>query len=154
LVDLANVETLASTVLSALMTLQTKVQRVGGSLVLCNIEPPLDEVFKTTRLDRYFHIAARADGQLAGGRARPEPSPGASGTTRKTQLGDFLNRPVVVCDPDAVRAEQLVGALAADLDVVACTDLGTFGQTWRKHRPAAVALALRWPGAGPAVAPT
>src|SRR5262245_34449936 len=70
LVNLARVETLASTVLSALVTLHNKVQTAGGSLVLCNIEPPLDEVFKTTQLDQFFHIADNTSGLLAGNPSR------------------------------------------------------------------------------------
>ena len=152
LVNLANVAALASTVLAALMTLHTKVQTAGGSLVLCNIEPPLDEVFKTSRLDKFFHIAGKTNGLLAGKPARSGASPDAAATASNPRPGHLPNRPVVVCDPDPARAEQLVAALAPALSVVHCPDLGTFAQAWRKHRPAAVALPLQWPAAGPAFA--
>src|SRR5499433_1392128 len=56
LLNFGNVEYLSSAALGKLITLNKKLQAVGGRLVLCNIDPQIYEVFEITRLDRYFDI--------------------------------------------------------------------------------------------------
>src|SRR5215467_1021949 len=50
LLNFGNVEYLSSAALGKLITLNKKVQAVGGKLVLCNIDPQIREVFDITRL--------------------------------------------------------------------------------------------------------
>ena len=61
LLNFVNVEYMSSAALGKLITLNKKIQGVGGRLVLCNIDPQIREVFEITRLDRLFVI--RADEQ-------------------------------------------------------------------------------------------
>jgi anti-sigma B factor antagonist len=63
LLNFGNVEYMSSAALGKLITLNKKVQAVGGKLVLCNIDPQIREVFEITRLDKLFVI--RGDEQEA-----------------------------------------------------------------------------------------
>jgi anti-sigma B factor antagonist len=56
LLNFGNVEYLSSAALGKLITLNKKLQAVGGRLVLCNIDPQIYEVFEITRLDKFFNI--------------------------------------------------------------------------------------------------
>lgn len=56
LLNFSNVEYLSSAALGKLITLNKKLQGVGGRLVLCNIDPQIYEVFEITRLDKFFNI--------------------------------------------------------------------------------------------------
>ena len=56
LLNFANVEYLSSAALGKLITLNKKLQSVGGRLILCNIDPQIYEVFEITKLDRFFNI--------------------------------------------------------------------------------------------------
>src|SRR6202045_3218314 len=56
LLNFANVEYLSSAALGKLITLNKKLQAVGGRLILCNIDPQIHEVFEITRLDKFFKI--------------------------------------------------------------------------------------------------
>jgi len=56
LLNFGNVEYLSSAALGKLITLNKKLQGVGGRLVLCNIVPQIYEVFEITRLDKFFNI--------------------------------------------------------------------------------------------------
>jgi anti-sigma B factor antagonist len=56
LLNFGNVEYLSSAALGKLITLNRKVNQVGGKLVLCNIAPQIYEVFEITRLNRVFTI--------------------------------------------------------------------------------------------------
>jgi anti-sigma B factor antagonist len=63
LLNFGNVEYMSSAALGKLITLNKKVQAVGGQLVLCNIDPQIREVFEITKLDKLFVI--RGDEQEA-----------------------------------------------------------------------------------------
>jgi anti-sigma B factor antagonist len=63
LLNFGNVEYMSSAALGKLITLNKKIQAVGGKLVLCNIDPQIREVFEITRLDKLFVI--RGDEQEA-----------------------------------------------------------------------------------------
>jgi anti-sigma B factor antagonist len=63
LLNFGNVEYMSSAALGKLITLNKKIQAVGGKLVLCNIDPQIREVFEITRLDKLFII--RGDEQEA-----------------------------------------------------------------------------------------
>jgi anti-sigma B factor antagonist len=56
LLNFGNVEYMSSAALGKLITLNKKVQGVGGKLVLCNIDPQIREVFEITKLDKLFVI--------------------------------------------------------------------------------------------------
>ena len=56
LLNFGNVEYLSSAALGKLITLNKKLQAVGGRLILCNIDPQIYEVFEITKLDKFFKI--------------------------------------------------------------------------------------------------
>jgi anti-sigma B factor antagonist len=56
LLNFSNVEYLSSAALGKLITLNKKLQGVGGRLILCNIDPQIYEVFEITKLDKFFNI--------------------------------------------------------------------------------------------------
>ena len=56
LLNFSNVEYLSSAALGKLITLNKKLQAVGGRLILCNIDPQIYEVFEITKLDKFFNI--------------------------------------------------------------------------------------------------
>ena len=56
LLNFGNVEYLSSAALSKLITLNKKLQQVGGKLILCNIDANIREVFEITRLNKVFSI--------------------------------------------------------------------------------------------------
>ena len=56
LLNFQNVEYLSSAALGKLITLNKKIQAVGGRLVLCEISPQIYEVFEITKLDKFFTI--------------------------------------------------------------------------------------------------
>jgi anti-sigma B factor antagonist len=56
LLNFGNVEYLSSAALAKLITLNKKLQQVGGRLVLCNIDPSIYEVFEITKLNKLFSI--------------------------------------------------------------------------------------------------
>lgn len=56
LLNFSNVEYLSSAALGKLITLNKKLQQVGGKLILCNIDPQIYEVFEITKLDKFFKI--------------------------------------------------------------------------------------------------
>ena len=56
LLNFGNVEYLSSAALGKLITLNKKLQSVGGRLILCNIDPQIYEVFVITKLNKLFEI--------------------------------------------------------------------------------------------------
>ena len=56
LLNFGNVEYLSSAALGKLITLNNKVSKAGGKLILCNIDPQIYEVFEITRLNKLFTI--------------------------------------------------------------------------------------------------
>jgi anti-sigma B factor antagonist len=56
LLNFGNVEYLSSAALGKLITLNKKLQQSGGTLILCNIDPQIYEVFEITKLDKFFNI--------------------------------------------------------------------------------------------------
>jgi anti-sigma B factor antagonist len=56
LLNFGNVEYLSSAALGKLITLNKKLNAVGGRLILCNIDPQIYEVFEITKLDKFFSI--------------------------------------------------------------------------------------------------
>ncbi len=55
-VDLRETESLSSETLNQLITTLRLARERGTRLVLCNLSPPLQEVFHNTRLDRIFEL--------------------------------------------------------------------------------------------------
>jgi anti-sigma B factor antagonist len=56
LLNFGNVEYLSSAALGKLITLNKKLQGVGGKLILCNIHPQIYEVFEITKLNKLLNI--------------------------------------------------------------------------------------------------
>jgi anti-sigma B factor antagonist len=56
LLNFGNVEYLSSAALGKFITLNKKVNGVGGRLILCNIDPQIYEVFEITKLNKLFNI--------------------------------------------------------------------------------------------------
>ncbi len=56
LLNFKNVEFLSSAALGKLITLNKKVQGAKGTLVLCEIDPQIYEVFEITKLNKLFKI--------------------------------------------------------------------------------------------------
>src|SRR5690348_1536882 len=56
LLNFSNVEYLSSAALGKFITLNKKVGKAGGQLILCNIAPQIHEVFEITKLDKLFNI--------------------------------------------------------------------------------------------------
>src|SRR5437660_12765406 len=56
LLNFGNVEYLSSAALGKLITLNKKLQGVGGRLILCNIASQSFDVFQITKMDRLFNI--------------------------------------------------------------------------------------------------
>jgi anti-sigma B factor antagonist len=82
--NFGNVKYLSSAALGKLVTLNKMVNNVGGQLVLCNINPQIEEVFAITKLNMLFSIQRFPDkndphGDCGGVGARlkpPKPSGG------------------------------------------------------------------------------
>lgn len=55
--SLANVEYLTSSVLGKLITLHRKMHRHKGRLVLCDLQPEVNEVMRVSRLHDYFRVS-------------------------------------------------------------------------------------------------
>ena len=64
LLNFGNVEYLSSAALAKLITLNKKLQQVGGRLILCNIDPQIYEVFEITKLNKLFNIQAEEQAAL------------------------------------------------------------------------------------------
>src|SRR5262249_36002495 len=56
LLNFGNVEYLSSAALGKFITLNKKLQAVGGKLILCSIDPQIYEVFEITKLNKLFNI--------------------------------------------------------------------------------------------------
>lgn len=54
--DFSTVDHLSSAALGVLINANTKIREAGGQLRLTNIKPQILEVFKITRLDKWFKI--------------------------------------------------------------------------------------------------
>ena len=65
LLDLGNVEFLASAMLDTLCQLYRRIHAAGGQLRLCGMRPSIAEVFRTTNLERLFPIHADVDEAMA-----------------------------------------------------------------------------------------
>jgi anti-sigma B factor antagonist len=57
IVDLSNVEMISSAMLGKIILLLRRVESSGGRLCLCGLRPVIQDVLRTTNLDRLFHVA-------------------------------------------------------------------------------------------------
>ncbi len=64
--DFSNVDHLSSSALGMLITIKKRLDNVGGTMKLCNIQPQIFQVFKITRLDKLFEIYDTATEALTG----------------------------------------------------------------------------------------
>ncbi len=62
--SLASVEFLTSSVLGKLITLHRKMHRQQGRLVLCDLQPGVNEVMRISRLNDYFRVSDTVDDAL------------------------------------------------------------------------------------------
>ena len=58
LLEFSEVQYMASYMLGKLVGLKRKVQKAGGQLKLCRLNPPITEIFRVSGLDRVFDIYA------------------------------------------------------------------------------------------------
>lgn len=65
LLNFQNVEHLSSAALGMLITLEKQIKEGEGVLKLSNIRPQIFEVFRITKLNRYFDIHDTADEAIA-----------------------------------------------------------------------------------------
>ena len=56
LLDFAEVEIIVSRMINSLVLMVKRVRAEGGQVHLCNLDPKVERVFKTMRLDRVFDI--------------------------------------------------------------------------------------------------
>jgi anti-sigma B factor antagonist len=56
ILDFSGVESISSTMLTKLILLQRRVDGAGGRLRMCELEPAVLDVVRTSRLDRIFQI--------------------------------------------------------------------------------------------------
>jgi anti-sigma B factor antagonist len=56
LLNFGNVEYMSSAALAKLITLNKKLQPVGGRMILCNVDAQIMEVFEITKLNKLFTI--------------------------------------------------------------------------------------------------
>jgi anti-sigma B factor antagonist len=62
--SLASVEFMTSSVLGKLITLHRKMHRQQGRLVLCELQPGVNEVMRVSRLQDYFKMSNSVDEAL------------------------------------------------------------------------------------------
>ena len=60
-IDFSQVTNMSSSALGMLITLHKRVREKMGTLVLCNIQPTIEEIFKITRLNEIFTISENLD---------------------------------------------------------------------------------------------
>lgn len=65
ILNFQGVETIASTMLGKLITLDRKLRERGQRLVLCRLEPSLQDVFRVSNLDAFFPIHASEEEAIA-----------------------------------------------------------------------------------------
>src|SRR5262249_54014349 len=131
--NLGNVGSLGSLALSQLITCQKRIQAAGGRLILCNLNPSLLEILRTTRMDHMFNIWGH-DGQqllLERSPATAPLVPEEESHRRGTAIA-----PVAICDPRPEYGELLGVALAQDLPIVRCSTLTELEQYCRRDLPA------------------
>lgn len=56
-VDLQSVELVTSSIVGKLIMLHRRLHRNEGKLAICNLQPRVDDVMRTSRLNEFFHIA-------------------------------------------------------------------------------------------------
>ena len=78
LLNFASVVQLSSVMLGKLLMLRRKMESKGGTIMLCDIGPEVQDVFETTKLAQIFDIyETEIDGVRAFGQATP-PSPASA----------------------------------------------------------------------------
>jgi anti-anti-sigma factor len=131
MLNLGNVELLGTLALGQLITCQKRIRTAGGRLMLCNLNPTIEEIFRTTRMDELFDIWK--DTAL--------PSDEEPSRTTHALAG------VALCDPRPDYADLLTIALMQDLPITRYSSLDELERNCRRDLPAAIALPLQWPGA-------
>ncbi len=56
LLNIKNISFLSSTVMTRLVMLNNETKARGGKIVLCNVSPNVNEIFKITRVSALFEI--------------------------------------------------------------------------------------------------
>jgi anti-sigma B factor antagonist len=57
IVDMSNVEMISSAMLGKIILLLRRIESTGGRLCLCGLRPVVQDVLRTTNLDRLFQVA-------------------------------------------------------------------------------------------------
>lgn len=57
IVDLGEVEYMTSSMVGKLIRVHRQLHREGGKLVICNLNPTVDDILRTSKLLTYFHAA-------------------------------------------------------------------------------------------------
>jgi anti-anti-sigma factor len=142
MLNLGNVESLATKALGQLITCHKRIRAAGGRLMLCNLNPTIHEILRTTRMDRLFDIWEDAslpmslEGDAATAERAADGEPGRTGLARAR---------VALCDPRPDYADLLAIALAQDLPIAHYSTLDELERNCQRDLPAAIALPLRWP---------
>jgi len=56
--NLGSLESVSSTMIARFITVHRKTKETGGHLAICNLQPELDDVFKTLQLHRLLNLYA------------------------------------------------------------------------------------------------
>jgi anti-anti-sigma factor len=65
LLNLGRVDYISSAALNRLINFQKRVRDAGGELKLCNLRPPVEEIFQTTRFNQVVEIQPTEEEALA-----------------------------------------------------------------------------------------
>jgi transcriptional regulator with PAS, ATPase and Fis domain len=145
MLNLGNVGLLSSLALGQLISCHKRIQAAGGRLTLCNLNPSILEILRTTRMDQLWDIWNDEGHPMllegSTGRATLEPE------EESRRMGHAI-APVALCDPRPEYADLLGVALVQDLPIVRCSTLNELEHYCRRDLPAAIALPLRWMGQG------
>lgn len=147
--NFSNVEIITSQALGGLIALQKKVEKTGGRLILCNIPPLLEEIIQATRLDQILHIQNTNEKRSSKSPTRPSTAPREGSSGSQPGRSAPLDLPVVLCESRSTHARQLLQTLGLELEVVSLPDLGAVLEYCQDKIPAALVLALPWPGNPP-----
>jgi anti-anti-sigma factor len=75
LLNMGKVDYISSAALNRLINFQKRVREAGGELKLCNLRPPVDEIFHTTRFNQVVEIQPTEAEALASNWPPVVPSP-------------------------------------------------------------------------------
>lgn len=144
LLNFSSVEFLGGDAISELIALHKHLEREGHQLLLSNLHPSIEEVFRETQLlDNLFHVNHEATDALPrrGAQLPNREAPGSSGAA----IPDDLRRMhVALADPNDEQVRRILKALPPTLRSVVYTDLDKLTVACRNRMPAAILLPMPW----------